>query len=252
MKIVWLASYPRSGNTFVRRLLFSYLLGDNPESVEIKNYIPDIHKITDEGRRLHTHLDRTVLVKSHYAFSPSHPYRADTAGFIYVIRDPRDVLFSTYRYLTSMNQTDCRTLESFAKSFIDDLGAPFYRSIGFGTWPEHVGSWLAATRFIRGTFVTYEELRTDAAKTLSGLVRFLGYDPDSDRIAAAAEACSFEKTLAHKHENRSLGLEPSEEQVWLQAMGNGAIHQSLSHIHPDFESRYTERFGTISRLFGYR
>ena len=43
MEIVWLASYPKSGNTWLRFLLYCYLFGAPRDSAQILRKLPDIH-----------------------------------------------------------------------------------------------------------------------------------------------------------------------------------------------------------------
>ena len=46
MSIIWLASYPKSGNTWLRFLLYNYLFGEVRRSGDIARRIPDIHTLT--------------------------------------------------------------------------------------------------------------------------------------------------------------------------------------------------------------
>lgn len=56
MKIIWLASYPRPGNTFLRFLLYHYFFGKLESSTELESKIPDLHKGFDIKET-----DQTVL-----------------------------------------------------------------------------------------------------------------------------------------------------------------------------------------------
>src|SRR5262245_64756041 len=94
-KIVWLASYPKSGNTWVRFLLANLMVGDVTASEQVKIQIPDIHEgITGQ----HLFGGHTTIIKTHWKFWTGFPLREDTIGAIYVLRHPIDVLESNQNY----------------------------------------------------------------------------------------------------------------------------------------------------------
>ena len=72
-KIIWIASYPRSGNTWTRFMLRSYLMtgglaardsgADSFETIE--NVIPDFHHIVSSGETLRLSESRPVILKTH-------------------------------------------------------------------------------------------------------------------------------------------------------------------------------------------
>src|SRR5262245_186581 len=94
-QIHWLASFPKSGNTWVRFLLYHYFYGDIADSRAIGSRIPDIH--AGDFDRAST-LTRTQLVKTHWGLSPQMPHVDRTAGAIYIVRRPQDVLWSMLNY----------------------------------------------------------------------------------------------------------------------------------------------------------
>ena len=122
-KIVWLASYPKSGNTWVRVFLHNYITGAKaPHSINslvdfsvaepaLAFFAPDAAGLTTEQvqqRRpaVHEQLTRLhpdlVFVKTHNANLAMHGVPlctpAHTAGAVYIVRDPRDVALSYAAY----------------------------------------------------------------------------------------------------------------------------------------------------------
>ena len=119
---VALASYPRSGNTWMRFLLYQLLTGEAGEFESINStfpYVGDHHDapsvLPGGGRLIKTHEDQPEL----------YP-RA-----IYVMRDPRDVVLSEHRYQRKFGFVDM-PLERFVAVFADG------RVHGLGSWGRHV------------------------------------------------------------------------------------------------------------------
>src|ERR1700730_13655397 len=92
-KFVWIASYPKSGNTWVRFMACNLLYGPQDSAAALNTLAPDIHE-----------MEATVgpapasLLKTHFGFSPLLPHVDQTAAAIYVVRDPADVLASNFFY----------------------------------------------------------------------------------------------------------------------------------------------------------
>ena len=163
-EIVWLASFPRSGNTWMRFLL-THLLFEKPEkSFDIGRYIPDmglpgeLEKAIDTGDGIFEGLDgkKVIIVKTHDLFSVHRTLRTlpfRTAAAIYIIRNPLDVAASLARQEIFDHDRD-----AFHKKFNLDLSederiadsinsmvtyGTTRTTVGeSGTWLSHVYSWL--------------------------------------------------------------------------------------------------------------
>src|SRR5438874_11935634 len=86
---VFLVSYPKSGNTWVR-FLIANLISDIPVTfLNIEQRIPSIYILPDRALRA---MPKPRVLKSHECFVPR--YR----NVIYIVRDPRDVAVSYYHY----------------------------------------------------------------------------------------------------------------------------------------------------------
>ena len=117
--IIWIASYPKSGNTWVRSLLASYLYSDNGifdfdllkkiQQFPSKQYFEfflknftDIKKVSDywiaAQERINLFNDGTIFLKTHSAFcsleNNSFTNKNTTKAVIYVVRDPRNLITS--------------------------------------------------------------------------------------------------------------------------------------------------------------
>ena len=94
-KIVWVASYPKSGNTWLRFLLINLIFGPRDSTADFETLLPDIH----EGIDLAKFADRPRLfVKSHFRLAYDIPCFRRTEAFIYLVRHPLDVMLSNFTY----------------------------------------------------------------------------------------------------------------------------------------------------------
>jgi len=254
MKIVWLASYPKSGNTWLRFFLYAYLFGDIESSEKIARYLPDIHKVTE----LNTNTDRSIFVKTHSLFSARHPYIEYSSGAIYIVRHPKDVLLSSLNFCRMEGDWEISDRE-FAQQFIEHFGVPKWKMAGMGSWPEHIESWVAGAkaRNMRLLVLRYEDLLRETEESFSKVISFLGIDRDDQRMERAISQCSF----------RSLSkLEQSEKQSGVYSpvftgqqkdssghsfMNKGKVGQNLSMIGDELDVEFDLAFEPYLAKYGY-
>ena len=251
MGIVWLASYPKSGNTYARMLLHNYLYGETEDTELVAERIPGIHSLMGENVELKIENDEKKIVKSHFCLTRKHPYFDITSGFIYILRNPRDVLLSSARYLCETSRPE--ELRQFAKTFIENLGAPIWQESNMGTWPEHVASWLYQAPRIPNIFIKYRDMRSDPAAALRNMVNFLGIEPDEPRIQAAVDSCEIGKAREIESAEKKRG----QAKVYAvlpnngRFVGEGKVGQSLTGLGEDIEDLYLNKFGKFIGLFDY-
>jgi hypothetical protein len=215
--IVWLASYPKSGNTWVRAFIHNYL-EDSHEPADINSldkYFADdskpywyerhtdrplselsIKEICELRCRVHRDIaasrQGSVIVKTHgylgeYEGIPLHEM-AVTAGAIYVVRNPLDVVLSLADHFgISIDE---------AIAFMNDpaTGSPTDEAnVGsvLGSWSGHVESWTG-TEGANLHLVRYEDLVDRPAKAFAGIVSFLNLGKNSAGIKKAVRFSSFQ------------------------------------------------------------
>ena len=182
---IFLASYPRSGSTWLRFLLYESLAGQSSGFGNVNTSIPDVreHKI---GLPLMPNGGR--LIKTHEVFHPE--YRKA----VYLVRDPRDVALSEYAYQTSLGLVD-QPLDDYLRVFVTRAVNPF------SSWTEHVNSWLSAPLSPENLLVVkFEDLRRDSAQSVSQIISFFGITPDEARIRQAIANNSVERMKAKEKE----------------------------------------------------
>lgn len=189
--IVWIASYPKSGNTWVRFLVCNLLYGRQGSAAALSVLVPDIHEAGP-------YVERSAggLVKTHLVFSSRLPLVERTAGAIYVVRDPADVLASNYHYA---RRSGCDSGDSQAAfnhyfdSFMQHRGDPRWIQLGMGSWDENVRSWLDAPQPFPVLCIKYEELVADARAVGRSLARLLRPASSEEEIDRAIEDSSFRR-----------------------------------------------------------
>lgn len=164
--IIWLASYPRSGNTLLRTILkrcfgfHSYVdepiyhsspLRDNPNLIGHLEYSEDWDHFYEHACQS----SETVFVKTHL------PPR-DTQPFIYVVRDGRAAIKSYREFHKHYNRIN-KAIVSLIVG--DDV---------YGDWTTHFYNWNE--RPVNSLLLSFEDLVEVSNVTLTKIAEFLGYD----------------------------------------------------------------------------
>jgi hypothetical protein len=260
MAIVWLASYPRSGNTWLRFLLQSYLNAGEIDGTRLSADIPDIHNTP----QINPDASDRLLVKSHFMWSGQrHPYADKTRGFIYILRHPKDVLLSflNYRKLGGVIPVgDAEVDRRYAMLFCRGLG-DYEWSARFGPWPHHIVSWLMRPAHPHAV-VRYENLLATPEQELKPVLKLLGLPIDESRLHAAIEACRFSKLREMEQKEKTVhASEPADQRFFdgipalaeqgVMFINKGEAGQTLHHLGADVEETFNKTFERYLTPLGY-
>lgn len=174
----FLVSFPKSGNTWARFLIANLVRPD--QKIDFANVNGVIPGPEVTSNRALLRLPRPRIIKSHQYFDPRYP------DVIYIVRDPRDVVVSQYHFQRKRKLIgDNLPLASFVDRFIAG------QTCFYGSWGEHVASWLA-TRHGRPGFLLlrYEDMVADTQRELAKVAAFLKVDATSQQLARAVERSS--------------------------------------------------------------
>ncbi|MCC6678038.1 MAG: sulfotransferase domain-containing protein [Phycisphaerales bacterium] len=262
MAIVWLTSYPRSGNTWLRFLIQAYIRGGRADSASLNADVPDIHR---KGVVIDPAAADQVLVKTHFPWSPRHPFAAQTKSFIYILRHPKDVLLSflSYRKLGGVLAADDHSVDRpYAEQFIRGLGDDVWIKAHMGNWPQHIATWLARPAHPH-VVVKYEDLLSEPERAMVPVLGLLGMAVDEARLRAAVEACRFgalrameakEKSEREARGDASAGLFPGDPALakrGVMFMNEGKSGRTLTHLGPDIEEAFDKAFAPYLSSLGY-
>lgn len=230
-KIVWLASFPKSGNTWFRLLLANWC-ADRAEPVHI-NDLPhpggeimtreafDEAALIGSGVLRSEEFDRlrpavyqmlavegegAWYVKVHEAFRRNPDGEWLYAGeaveaAIYLVRDPRDIASSLAAHFDISIEKSVSILNSPGSALAvlrdsESLQLP----MRLLNWSGHVKSWLDQKE-VRVHLVRYEDLRADTARVFGDALQFLGERADRERLERAVSHSRFGELQRQERES---------------------------------------------------
>ena len=235
--IVWLASYSKSGSSWLRALLTNYLR-DDAEPASINALVGSWeHSHRDKFDEL-VGLDSSDLRAAELAryllpfrellarelsaprpgsrgcgprFSKTHEaYRgpvggprfpsAGAVGEVYLVRNPLDVAVSMANFLDWPIDRVLRRMNDPAA----DEASSASRIVRvlpnpMTTWSGHVSSWLDQTA-LRTQTIRYEDLQADPCAGFGRIVRFAGLQWDAERLERAVEQSAFPRLHTQEDE----------------------------------------------------
>jgi len=193
----FIASYPRSGSTWLRFLLFEALTGDSAEFESVNRAIPKVGKQRDA---VHILPDTGRLIQTH------EPYRREYKKAVYLVRDVRDVVLSEFARQKEMGVGS----DQFDECLLHFLQG---RVNAYGSWQIHVNSWLDALDDRAGdiVIVKFEDLRRKTEEVLAGILHFLGAALVPDVIRTAIINNTVERMRAKEDRSRVIHRATHEE-----------------------------------------
>ncbi|XP_039619238.1 sulfotransferase family 5A, member 1 [Polypterus senegalus] len=166
---ILIATYPKSGTTWMQQIVSLLLSNGNPQLVEtIPNwarapwleqyYFKDLCRVLQSPRILSTHLPYEILAPA---------LQGSRTKVINVIRNPKDAAVSYYFFHKMANfLPDYSTFDEFLNSFLDG-------TVHYGSWFDHVKGWEGNAKNLNIFYITYEELFQDLGGSLEKISHFL-------------------------------------------------------------------------------
>ena len=274
--IIWCASYPKSGNTWVRAIIASLLYSNNgifnfdmlrkvslfPKRFYFKDFTNDYsslenisqywinaqNKINSDGK--------LKIFKTHngnYNFlGRDFTNKKNTAGVIYIVRDPRNIISSiSNHYQLNLEESVSFLLDE--KRFLFNLNNPNDLSEEniitlLGSWKSHYNSWKISSNSI---IIRYEDLllniRSEIEKISSFIKTISKFEVDDQKIQNIINTTSF-KSLKKMEEKEGFeeasnsnikffNLGPNNN--WKNVLDNKLIRSIEKNFHKEMkELRY--------------
>jgi hypothetical protein len=275
--IIWLASYPRSGNTWLRMFtdtllrlihdrppgtindlqrsimweanlpeLFRRVLGKPPserdrrEVAAARNKVQEIVADQAKGRVfLKTHM---AAIKADGAFAINWKV---TAGAVYLVRNPLDVACSLaphhgYSLEAAAEQLGTRDARS--------RNSPDRVSETIGSWSQNVASWTDNKLPLRPHVMRYEDMVERPAETFAAFTRYIGGGVTDDQIAQTVALCSFGRL---QEQERQAGYRERPDFSTASFFREGRVGQWRDRLPAGLVQRIVAAHGAQMTRFGY-
>lgn len=274
--IVWLASFPKSGNTWFRIFLANLAAGENGPA-DINNLYErggiassrhefEAATLLDSGFISHEDIEelrhavyaraqaaceeqRWIKVHDAYTLTPCGKPMFGVPGTraVYLVRDPRDVAVSFSHHLAStidvaitlMNDENgvwCAPRKGLANQLRQKL-------LG---WSGHIASWLDQTD-IPVTCLRYEDSMVDPARNFSGALAFAGRAASSDEIVRAIRHADFNE-LQRQENEKGFGERNPKSKSFFRS---GRVGNWREILTPEQVCRIEEAHAPMMRRLGY-
>ena len=262
--INWLASYPKSGNTWFRSFLTSLF---NSAEVDINDLtegnifsvrstfeeVMDVDSTLfsdNEQNLMHSRVyqflsnqsDTDLFFKIHNAYlfdqlnNPVVPNEA-TKSAIYFVRNPFDVVISFSNHNNKSIQKTIEDIKNEKLALSTEQGRQFVQPLL--SWSNHFKSWTTKPNF-PVYIVRYEDMLSDTFNVFKGIIQKIGLEYSDNAIKKAIESTSFEKLKKQENEKGFIEKNPDSPRffnngksgTWHGKLTNDQINEIIS-VHGD-------------------
>ena len=218
--IIWLASYPKSGNTLLRSILSSYFFSNDGEfkfenlyqisQFPLIEHFKSINVDINEDKAIfknsinaqnfiNKEKGKVRFFKTHSSFSKINNYNftdlQNTLGVIYIVRDPRNVVNSlAHHYNFSIDEAIDTMIDK--KKFMSrtDKNAEVFA----GSWNFNYYSWKNLDQHKKYFLIKYEDLITNKKSIILKVFKFLNslgmkFDIDMIKLNKVIKSTEFEE-----------------------------------------------------------
>ena len=220
--IIWIASYPKSGNTWMRSLLASYFFSKKGEFDfsllgKIKQF-PDVdYFINDKDQYLTLestsknwikkqsiiNLDRKLkFFKTHNAIcninGNSFTDSKNSLGGIYIVRDPRNVITSLANHYQTDHKEALNFMTNDNRYIYQKKGERYLAFSPLFSWTSHIRSWTT-TKIFPVLTIRYEDLHLETFETFKKVINFIKTISKSnisfkrEKVKESIYSCGFDR-----------------------------------------------------------
>ncbi|XP_016383638.1 sulfotransferase family 2, cytosolic sulfotransferase 2 [Sinocyclocheilus rhinocerous] len=215
---ILIITYPKSGTTWMQEVVPLIVNeGDLTPVLTVPNW--DRVPWLEEHRAILLNLEQRpsprIFATHFHHHMMSESYFKTKPRVLYVMRNPKDVFTSSYHYYGMASYlVNPGTPDEFMEKFLDG-------KIMFGSWFDHVKSWISAEEKESILYIFYEEMITDLKGSVEKIAKFLGKSPSQDVTEKIADHCVFRNMKQNKMSNFSLVPEEYMDQKKSEFMRKG-------------------------------
>ncbi|MCY4148349.1 MAG: sulfotransferase domain-containing protein [Gammaproteobacteria bacterium] len=275
MSIILLASYPKSGNTWMRALLSNYLSeSDEPVSInklvgislfsrhyfdenlglssaimtydEILQHRPKCHELlamdVESVSFAKTHEPYICSQEGNPLFSPE-----SISGVIYIIRNPLDIVIS-YAHHNQCEINRSIGIMNDGKAMLSDRHSGIFPALPqlVSDWSRNVSSWLDQDT-LPMKIVSYESMHKNPDRVLSETIDFCGLDQDQAKLVQAVENSSFDNLQVQEAVVEFKMKQPTAPNFFRK----GEVGDWKATLSDEQVRCIIERHGTVMERLGY-
>ena len=221
---IWLASYPKSGNTLVRSLLASYFFSKdgiyNFDLIKNIKQFPNIElfkllgvdiKNQKEVIKNYIKVQDSINQKNIIQFLKTHSYlfNIDGNGFtnlnnslgaIYIVRDPRTIVSSSTRFfnISQIEAADQLINTTFIGGDLNNKRSSNRATVYTGTWSGNYNSWKSFKSNGKYLLIKYEDLIFNKEESLKKILKFIhklkniNFEINEKKFQNVIDSTSFE------------------------------------------------------------
>jgi len=233
----FLVSYPKSGRTWLRYLVSVYLsrhadLAFEPDLRSTFRVLPNFD--LDAVRGLPAYFeaeaqDLPLIAVSHRDFDPD---LFGSAPVIMLLRDPRDVLVSSYFHQTRHKHRFEGTLSDFLEC--DQFGA--------ASIAEYHNHWAAGLLERQSLVLSYEAMSEDTGTAVRDVLSFLGIATDEPMLREAIEKARFDRMQKKERETGLPGHRYDRQDIDASRVRRGKVAGYTDYLSPAEDERIRQIF----------
>ncbi|XP_068705586.1 sulfotransferase 1C2-like [Montipora foliosa] len=241
---VFVVSYPKSGTTWVQEIVWQIVNGGKVSKEKIDYRFPYLECATAEDSRKTDFqaLPSPRLIKSHLHASaiPKGSGENSRCKYIYVARNPKDVVVSYFHYVQSFEQmNDFRApWEFYVDLFIEG-------NVPYSKWNDHVLDWWKHRNDPNVLFLKYEDLKKDLLSHVRTIAEFLKKPLSDELINRIAEQCTFKGMMQN---SLSFKFTSEDDDGIGQILRKGVVGDWKNHFTPEMNERFDKE--VLAKLSG--
>jgi len=235
---IFLVSFPKSGNTWISFIIANIMvlkleLGIEVNDFNIHGFVPAIHQSQDIPSDMGFFPFKRII-KSHAGFHSGYK------NVLYILRDPRSVMVSYYKFLTGLGRYD-----SSMSEFVRE------ERYGVSAWVHHLEGWLKGisegTRF---RILKYEDFKSDIEGSINSMASLLGIRLSDEQLKIVVEKTSFEYMRELEKQSASLSLKKHDKNFMFVRKGSATAWKE--ELGPEDASYIASVAGPLMERFGYK
>ena len=192
--IIWISSYPKSGNTYLRSFLSAYYYSNKGkfefdqlvnilQFPSIKFSKKDYFNFKDaannwiKNQNIYFNNKKFVMLKTHNTLKTFNGQKFttsnETLGAIYIVRDPRNLISSMcHHYLFTQEESYLNLINNDASLSEKSVNGDCSNFTFLGSWSDHYKSWRDTKEF-KVLFIRYEDLQYNKEEIFRKVILFI-------------------------------------------------------------------------------